>query len=434
MASRWSGREALTVHGMVDRAENALLRSGLLDRVYAVLRRTIYPPLLKLAGAYRRRIEGVSFVAVTGSAGKTTTTAMIHAALAESLPLPRFRNGDNRARGLIQGLRGVRHGHCAMVKELAATGPGSLAPLLAAMAPDIGVVTSVGLDHYSAFRGIEAVAKEKASLVEVLPPGGLAVLNADDPNVAAMASKTRARVILCGRAETADFRAVDVSSHLPDFLRMTVIRGGTRLPVTTQLAGEHWVFSVLATFAVAETLGVEPAAAAAAITRFEPPTGRQRAVTLANGAVLIQDDWKAPAWSLPASLKVLAEARAERKILVLGHLSDTSRKPRDLYRPVARDARRLADLVVLVGQWAEHGLAARTDPSDESIVAFTSIVAARDFLARTIRGGDVVLFKGTGRVGHFERLFMSLAGTVRCWRHPCLRQTWCSHCPRLTKG
>ena len=141
-----------------------------------------------------------------------------------------------------------------------------------------------------------------------------------------------------------------------------------------------------------------------------------------------------PVWSLPTSLKVLAEARAERKILVLGHLSDTSRKPRDLYRPVARDARRLADLVVLVGQWAEHGLAARTDPSDESIVAFTSIVAARDFLARTIRGGDVVLFKGTGRVGHFERLFMSLAGTVRCWRDPCLRQTWCSQCPRLTKG
>lgn len=434
MAEPARRRRSGALRGLADRIEGAWLASGLQQRFYAFVRRSVLPAFLRAAGARRRRLTGIHFIGVTGSAGKTTTTALIHAALAVSLPMPQYRPIDNRQRGLAKALFRLRAGHRAMVHELASAGPGSLAPLLAAMAPEIGVVTSVGLDHYAAFRTLEAVAKEKGALVEALPPEGLAVLNADDPNVAAMAARTRARVILCGRAEGAEYGAVEVSSRVPETLRLTAVRRGEALPLATRLNGEHWVFSVLAALAIAEHLGVEAAAAARAIAAFEPGIGRQRTVTLANGATLIQDDWKAPVWSLPASLRVLEEARAERKILVLGHLSDTSRKPRDLYRPLARDARRVADLVVLVGQWAEHGLAARRGPDDESIVAFTSVAAAHEFLSRTVRGGDVVLFKGTGRHGHFERLFMSFTATVRCWREPCYRQIWCMNCPRLTKG
>lgn len=395
--------------------------------------RLVRPVLLGAVRLRRRRLRGTTFVAVTGSAGKTTTCRLLAATLAPDGDTVLSTGRRSATLQLARAVARLRRRHRFCVLELAAFEPGSLDARLRAYEPDVGVVTTIGDEHVSRFGTRAAIAAEKAKLVAALPATGIAVLNADDPAVRAMAAATRARVILVGRAPEADVRAEDVRTVGAGRLALTLVAADRRLTVETRLRGEIWTTAVLAAVATAHALGVDLERAVAAIGAAEPAPCRLEPLETASGVTFLRDDWKAPAWTVRPALEALAGTGSGRKIAVLGCVSDDRRRPRVLYAALAREARRHADLVVLVGPWAHHGLRAREHEDDGSVVAFDSAPRANAFLRGRLSSGDVVLVKATHDLLHLERIALAGALPVSCARPICRLPIVCDTCRLLVR-
>ncbi|HXE80309.1 MAG TPA: Mur ligase family protein [Vicinamibacterales bacterium] len=382
--------------------------------------------LLPLGRAWRRRLTRTLVIAVTGSGGKTTTKDLIAGTLRSRFEGTSTRGTCNRSKSMVRTLAVTRPWHRFAVFELAAFQPGSLDELLWTLEPDVGVVTAVGLEHYAKFRSIEAVAREKASLVRALPRHGLAVLNADDPVVRAMAAESPAPVVLVGLSADATLRAENVTSSWPDGLAFDVVADGRRTRVRTRLFGEHWTTAALAALAVARHAGLSLEEAAAALETVSPPQRRLSETRLASGITFLEDNWKAPLWSIDRALAVLKSARANRRVLVLGQLSDYPGQPRRVYPRVVQAALGAADLIVCVGQWSHHGT--RVQAPAGVVHAFPTLHQAHEFLLRELRAGDLVLLK-SNLTDHTERLALArMSEEFRCWRQGCGRNNHCSVC------
>jgi UDP-N-acetylmuramyl pentapeptide synthase len=379
----------------------------------------------------RRRLKRTTFVGITGSVGKTTTKRLTGAVVASLGGVVASKGSHNQRTSVARTLLRTHGRHRTCVVELGAGGRRPFPELLELLRPQVGVVTSVGWDHYSQYRGLEGVAREKVALVRCLPPTGVAVLNADDPYVRRMAEETQARVLFFGLSEHADVRGEGVRARWPERLSFVVTHGGKRLEVKTRLLGEHSVHTALAALATGIAVGVPLEDGVAALAETEPEPHRMSEVRLASGITFVQDDWKAPAWTMPAALEFLGGALAERRIAIVGQVSDDPRRPRRLYADLAREARAHAEIVVLVGEWAHHGLRARAQPDDSSIMAFQTAAEANGYLEQLLRPGDLVLVKGSGTLDHLERLVLARSRTVRCWRHRCGRMLYCERCSLL---
>jgi UDP-N-acetylmuramyl pentapeptide synthase len=352
----------------------------------------------------RRRLHGVRFVGITGSCGKTTTKELAAAVLASRLDGVYSPSTRNSLFAVAVTLLRTRRHHAFCVQEVGSWGPGTLVRSVTLLEPDVAVVTNVGADHYKAFRTLEATAREKRTLVEGLGPGGVAILNADDPHVAGMAASAPGRVTTYGLSAHADVRATDVVDAWPERLQFTVHHAGRSLPVRTRLVGAHLVPCVLAALAVGIELGVPLEDAVAAVGRVEPWRARMSPVELEDGVVFVRDDWKAPLWSVPPALAFLRSARAERRIAVIGTLSDYPGSNEKRYAAVARQALDAADHVVFVGRWARGALRAAPPGRPDALLAFERVEEAAEHLRQFLRPGDLVLLKGSLTVDHLDRI------------------------------
>lgn len=384
--------------------------------------------LLPLARARRRQLRETLVVGITGSAGKTTAKRMIDAVLGARLPGRASFGTRNRVDQLLVVLARARHRDRYLAVELGAKGPGSLDELLWTLEPHVGVVTSVGSEHRAAFGTIEATAREKAKLVASLPRSGLAVLNADDPLVLEMRALASARTVLVGTSPASDLRAEGVESAWPEPLRFTVCRGEERVAVATLLHGMHWVPSALAALAVGLEAGVSLVDGATALAKMQPERHRLSEVKLAGGVTVLEDDWKAPEWNVELAIDVVRRARALRKLVVLGQMSDSGSSLRRLYRDVAARWLEVADVVIVVGRWAEHARPVAGARGALHVVA--SAHAAHELLERILRPGDLVLVKSNIRPVHLERLVLARQDGQLCWRVDCKLQVWCHDCGR----
>lgn len=386
------------------------------------------------ARRHRARLRNTLFVGVTGSTGKTTTTYLVAAVLSRRGPGKSTLRNANRPYRVAQTVLGTRSADGFCVVELSADGgPGYLDLPIRLVEPTIGVVTNIGMDHISAFRSLDAIAAEKRKLITALPTAGIAILNADDPRVAAMAGQCRGRVITYGLAPGAMVRAERIRSQWPDRLSFVALHQGETVPVETRLYGTHWVSCVLAALAAGLAVGLPLAEAARAVADVEPMNARLSAVTGADGVAFLRDDWKAPLWSIPPALAVLGDARASRKVAVIGTLSDYPGDSARRYAMVARQALEVADLVVFVGPWASAALAAKRQPGDEAIKAFARVQDAAAFLHRELRAGDLVLLKGSNRADHLVRIMLARTRTVRCWLSDCGRPVFCETCDLIER-
>jgi UDP-N-acetylmuramyl pentapeptide synthase len=389
-------------------------------------------PVIALAAVRRRGLAGVSFVAVTGSCGKTTTKDLIAAACATRLRGGKSHDSTNNVYNAARTILRLPRGSRFCVQEISAAGPGQIERALALLLPRIGVVTNVGGDHWAAFRSLEATAAEKGKLVAALPADGVAVLNADDPHVLAMASRCAGSVLTYGLSPDAMLRGGEVRSAWPERLSLSVTHGGDSLRVETQLCGVHWASSVLAALAAGLALGVPLADGARGIAGVEPWLGRMSPMETEDGVTFLRDDWKAPYWSIPAALEVLRTARAQRKIVVLGTLSDYPGNAGRKYAALARQALEAADHVVFVGRLSGSALRAGKDREDASIAAFPRMREAATHLREFLRTGDLVLLKGSHRADHLARVALAQRHDVACWIERCDRQIFCDRCVRLT--
>ena len=323
----------------------------------------------KSAGWYRRILSAFGktvFVGVTGSCGKTTATELIAAILSKHGRVRKCSH-ENTLTRVCKTILSVRPWDDFCVSELGTHGPGSIDEMSKLLRPDIGVVTNVGQDHYSSFRSLEATAAEKGKLLENLRKEGTAIINADDPYVLKMRDRTKARVITYGLSEGAMVPGENVRSQWPSRMSLDVCYDGKRTKVQSQLVGEHWAGVVLAGIAVGIAAGVSLELCVEAVEEFEPMVLRMSPYETADGITFISDSWKAPLWAIDAAIDFLRKAKADRKILVIGSISDTPRSFYERNKVVIRQAVDVVDKIIFFGDNAHSALRGQADRKSTSM-------------------------------------------------------------------
>jgi UDP-N-acetylmuramoyl-tripeptide--D-alanyl-D-alanine ligase len=384
----------------------------------------VVPDVTAALGALARTVVsrlGATLVALTGSAGKTSTKDLI-AQLLQRLGPTIYPHGSlNNEIGLpLTALRAdetTRH----LVLEMGARGKGHIRYLTELTPPRIGVVLNVGTAHIGEFGGRAAIAEAKGELVEGLPPadeGGIAVLNADDTLVAAMAARTRARTVFFGESPDATVRAENIHLTADGRPRFTLCTPQGSAEVTMRLYGEHHVSNALAAAAVARELGMPVGeiatalAEAGALSRW-----RMEVVERADGVRIVNDAYNANPDSMRAALRALAAMGAGRRTwAVLGEMAELGDESLAEHDAVGRLAVRLnvTRLVAVGGRaaaWLDMGAKNEGSWGEESVLV-SDADAAIDLLRAQVRPGDVVLVKASRAVG-LERVATALAADAR---------------------
>jgi UDP-N-acetylmuramoyl-tripeptide--D-alanyl-D-alanine ligase len=395
----------------------------------------LVPALYPVARTYRATaLRRVRVITVIGSVGKTTTTR----AVAAALDLPVRRQALFNASSTVPMARGllttVRPWHRRAVFEAAIGGYGEMARLAALARPNVVVVTAIARDHWKSFKTLEGTRDEKAKILRAMGSKGIAVMNADDPNVRWMATQTRARVVLIGQAPDAEVRVSEVEYNWPSGMRFTVTVNGVERPVETRLVGRHMVFPAVAAITVAHLEGVPLDTAIARVAALEPTPGRMQLMALPGGAHLIRDDFKSSQDPIEAALDTLMEVPARRRIVVLGELAESTGN--DNYRDVGARVAAVADRAIFVGGgknlklYRTGAIAAGMDR--ERIDLARDAHEATQLLRDSLGEGDVVLTNGRWQQA-LGRIGLALTGRdVKCRADPCpFKQMLCDYCPFL---
>jgi UDP-N-acetylmuramoyl-tripeptide--D-alanyl-D-alanine ligase len=355
--------------------------------------------LLALGRVARRRIPD-RVVGITGSVGKTTTKDLLRAVLATTFDTAASERSFNNELGVPLTLLNLSDGVEATVVEMGARGPGHIALLAELARPTVAVVTAVVAAHLERFGRIEAVADAKAELVEALPADGLAALNADDPLVAAMATRTRARVLTYGE-HGGDVRAeaISVDDELRPRFRIRSEWGG--LDVRLAARGRHQVGNALAAVTVGLALGVTPEAVAGGLAAAELSSMRMELVRTPAGATVLNDAYNANPTSMRAALEALAAVAADRRVAILGVMAELGAGSDGEHAAVAGRAAELGLRVISVDAPA-YGIAGPDAVAD--VDAALSRLGA-------LGPGDAVLVKAS-RVAALERVVQALVTGV----------------------
>jgi UDP-N-acetylmuramoyl-tripeptide--D-alanyl-D-alanine ligase len=354
----------------------------------------------RLARAVRDRLPDLTVVGITGSSGKTTTKDLVSQLLSSAAevvaPAGSFNNELGLPYTVLQATATTRY----LVLEMGARGTGHIRYLCGIARPDVGVVVNVGVAHIGEFGSVESIAAAKAELVESLAPDGIAVLNADDPQVRAMAAKTPARVVLAGVAGDATYRADGVTLDDRGRASYDLVRGDGKAAVRLAVSGPHQVGNSLLAAAVAGELGMALPAVAAGLRGLGLMSGRRMDVfDRTDGVTVIDDSYNANPSSTAAALRALAGmGTGRRTVAVLGYLAELGDFERAGHEEVGRLAAELgvARLVVVGDQAApiRSGAIGVANWEGESVLV-TDQDAAVAYLRAELRPGDVVLVKGS---------------------------------------
>ncbi len=367
---------------------------------------------------------------MTGSSGKSTTVGLLSHILEAHAPTKR-QVLENTVNQLIRSLKSLKGSEDFVVAELGVGKIGDMKPMAAMFQPDIAVVTMVGTEHYSAFRGREGVALEKGDLVAALRPAGLAVLNADDEFVTAMGARTTARIVTFGKdASEAKYRVTDIHAAYPELLTFTLSGGGHRIELKTPFPGEHFWLPVTAAVATALEVGVPPDFICRQVATFSPVDERCSILRAPDGPVFILDSAKAPNSTLGLAFDMLAKAKAPRKRLVLGVISDYAGAQTPTYRRAWRAAREVADQVIFVGKDISHARPSPEDVAIGRIIGFDTPFAAFEHIRNTAAPDEVILIKASKNL-HLARLALAFVRPVRCWEPACGTGADCFACHGL---
>jgi UDP-N-acetylmuramoyl-tripeptide--D-alanyl-D-alanine ligase len=354
-------------------------------------------------------LPDLTVVGVTGSSGKTSTKDLIAQVLAPMgatvAPPGSFNNELGHPWTVLRADRDTRH----LVLELSARGPGHIAHLCEIAPPRIGVVLNVGSAHLGEFGSREGIAQAKGELVEALPEHGLAVLNADDPLVAAMAGRTKARVVLVGETASdslgkAEIRATDIVLDEQARARFHLVTPQGEADVTLGVHGAHQVGNALSAVAVALELGATVEQVAQWLSAAQRVSERRMDVrTRADGVTVVNDSYNANPESVRAALKSLAAmARAggepRRSWAVLGMMGELGDSHVTAHDEIGRLAVRLdISRLVVVGEAARamHQGAHLEGSWGEESVLVPDVDAAVALLRDELQPGDVVLVKAS---------------------------------------
>jgi len=354
----------------------------------------------RLAQRARQKLAA-PVVAVTGSAGKTTTRELIRAALAPLGPIWASSGNENNDIGVPLTLLGAGSAHRAVVVEMGMRGLGEIDRLSRTAQPDVAVITNIGTAHIGRLGSREAIATAKCEITAALRPDGLVVIPAGDPlldtALARVWSGRVLRVALEGDTLATGTAPADLTAALNDD-GTAVLPSGTRLQLP--LSGRHNARNLLLAVAVAQELGVT--AESLATLTVDVPGGRNRRLQL-GGLTLLDETYNASPEAVLAALDLLA-AQPGRRFAVLGTMLELGDQSLELHRRVAARAAALGlDGLVIVDAGAEAGAMAEAAAALPRLVAVSTPEQAAEPLQHWLESGDVLLLKASRGVA-LERL------------------------------
>ena len=346
---------------------------------------------------------GKPVVAVTGSAGKTSTKEIVASLLSVRFAVGKTVGNFNNHIGLPLTLLRIPETAQVAVLEMGMNRGGEIRDLAAIAKPQIGVVTNVGYAHIESFNSVEGIAAAKRELIEALPEDGVAVLNADDPRVIGFRGAHAGKIVTYGIGEGADIQAEDLAVG-PDGAAFKV--RGVRFE--TKLTGRHAVSNILSALAVASCFSISFADLVRPVAELIP--GKMRGQrTEVRGVKVLNDSYNSNPEAARAMIDVLMEEPAQRRIAVLGEMLElgawTDRLHRDLGQYAAE---RGVEVVVGVCGASRAAVAEASEAGCEAFF-FDDAESAGEFLRGFVRQGDAVLFKGS-RGTHVERALAGMEG------------------------
>lgn len=359
---------------------------------------------LQQLAQWARRCWGQRIVAVTGSAGKTTTKDIIAALLSVKYSVGKTAGNFNNHIGLPLSLLRMPGEAAVGVMEIGMNHAGEIRALAAIAGPQIGVVTNVGYAHIEAFQSIDGIALAKRELIESLPADGVAVLNADDERVLRFREVHPGRAVTYGFSPQADVRALDAE----------IGAGGSRFTVDgvrfqTALAGRHGVLNVLAGLAVAKIFDIDLEGLKPAVANFTP--GKMRGERSEwRGVTVLNDSYNSNPEAARSMVDVLRGEPAERRIAVLGEMLELGLLAESLHRDLGKYVAE-AGIDVLIGvrgvsRWMVEE-AKQAGHFNHAALFFDEPEEAGVFLRGYVRPGDAILFKGS-RGTHVERALAAM--------------------------
>ena len=349
---------------------------------------------LQTLGAAVRRLWAKPLVGVTGSTGKTTTKDAIAHVLATRLRVLKSEGNFNNHFGLPLMLLKLEPQHDIAVVEMGMSHAGEIAALAKIALPEIGVVTNVAPVHLEFFQSVGDIARAKYELVEALPSGGAAVLNADDEYVSQFGRDFHGKVVLYGLKPEADVRAENIKALGAAGSAFDLVIGGCREPATLPLVGEHNIYNALAAVAVGLERGLSPSEAVGALASLTPADKRGQVAQVGNITV-INDCYNSNPRALDAMVHTLASMPAKRRVVVAGEMLELGPAGEEMHR---QSGRHMAEkkIDVLIGV---RGLAQPMVEAAQAAGMHAEFVAtaedAGEWLARKTRDGDVVLLKAS---------------------------------------
>ena len=360
--------------------------------------------LHKLATNYRRLMPPTTrVVAVTGSSGKTTTKQLIAAVLGERFNVVESSGNNNNHIGVPLNLLRLDAAHDYGVFELGTNHPGEIAALAAMVKPDIGVITNIGLGHIEFFGDEAGVAREKGSLLEVLPRNGdgLAVLNADDKWRQELRVRTNATVVTVGIDNFADIRASEIKFNGDVKFRLNIAKKREDVIVRLKTLGRHQIYNALQAAAVGYFAGMDLDEIRIGLENATFPRMRMEQVTI-DGVQFVNDCYNANMVSMTAALEMMRETpRAGRKIAVLGDMLELGGWTRRAHCDIgAMSANCGLALLVTVGQSARLIAQAAVEAGMEThrVLPLTTAAEAAQTIQALAHEGDFVLIKGSRRL------------------------------------
>jgi len=355
-----------------------------------------------------RRQWGRRVVAITGSAGKTTTKEAVAAALAAKFRVLKSEGNLNNHLGLPLQLLRLMPEHEFAVVEMGMNHSGEIAALARIAAPDWGVITNIGSAHIENFAdGQAGIARAKFELIEALPANGVAFLNCDDAYAAQFGRDFSGRVVYFGSGPCADPQILSAVEDL-DGVHLRIRARECESGFTLHMLGAHNALNAVAGLAVALEAGVNLDAAAAAIAPLTAGDKRGQVIEI-SGATILNDSYNSNPEALKSMIQTLATRPAQgRRILVAGEMLELGEHGPALHIACGRAAAEAGlDLVVAVQGNAEH-LATAACAGGVPAVFLSDANAAGQWLVENLRPGDVVLVKGSRGV-HLERAIAALA-------------------------
>ena len=351
-----------------------------------------------------RRRSGAQVVAITGSAGKTTTKEVCAELLAARYDVFRNQGNLNNHIGLPLSLIELRSGPEVAVVELGMNHPGEIRTLVGIAEPEVRVWTNVGDAHIGFFPSADAIADAKAEILEGASAGTVLVANADDPRILPRTAGFPGRLVTFGTSPRAEVRATAISHRGLDGVRADVTTPAGSFALESPLLGLGNLSNVLAATAVAVTFEVPLDAIAARAKRLAPAHHRGELLRLPGGLTLIDDSYNSSPSALRRSLETVGAASGSaRKVAVLGEMLELGDHAAALHRECGRAAQAAGlHLLVVVGGGPAADLAAAAVAAGmpaPGVLHFPHREAATPEILRLVRPGDLVLVKGSRGIG-----------------------------------